>query len=58
MPVAHSFARTSKWLTFSESLQVVYADDSRVMVKDQDGNVMFDGTRWLFEQCWRRGWFV
>jgi hypothetical protein len=39
-------------------LQVAFDDGERVIVKNEDGNVMFDGSRWLFDQCWKRGWFA
>lgn len=39
-------------------LRVVFNDGTRIVIKDDEGNVAFDGTVWLFEQCWERGWFV
>lgn len=52
-----TFARQDKWVTFVESLLVVYSDGERVIVKNEEGNIMLDCSRWLFEQCWQRGWF-
>lgn len=35
-----------------------HADGTRVLVRNFTGNILFDGTLWLFEQCWRRGYFI
>lgn len=50
-------ARVGGWWVFDEDLRVVFDDGKRVVVHNQDANVMFDGTRWLFDQCWKRGYF-
>ena len=39
-------------------LSVVFDDGDRVVVHDDDGNVAFSGSRWLFDQCWSRGFFT
>lgn len=51
------FARPNHRGGQPESLMVVYNDGARVIVKNEEGNVMLDCSRWLFEQCWKRGWF-
>lgn len=55
--MSSTFARKDKWVAFTEELRVIFDDGLRVIVKDQDGNIMFDGSRWLFDQCWIKGYF-
>jgi hypothetical protein len=45
------------WLFPRERLMVCYDDGSRVVVKDADGNVFLNCSRWLYETCWQRGYF-
>jgi len=40
-----------------ERLMVCFDDGMRVIVKDDEGNVFLNCSRWLFDQCWRRGFF-
>ena len=50
----NTFRRTHK----DDNLAVVFDDGHRMIVVNGSGNVMFDGTKWLFEACWARGYFV
>lgn len=40
-----------------EALFATIADDRRVRVRNQNNNLMFDGTEWLYDECWKRGYF-
>ncbi len=39
-------------------LAVVFFDGERVVVHDEDGKKAFDGSVWLFNKCWERGFFT
>lgn len=41
-----------------EELMVVFDDGQRVIVKNQEGNVMLDTSRFVFDETWKRGWFT
>ena len=40
-----------------EPVFVKFSDGIRVVFTNIDGNVMFDGTHWLFDQCVALGYF-
>lgn len=45
---------------FREQFEPVFEafnDGTRVVITSIDGNVMFDGTQWLFDQCLALGYF-
>ena len=45
-------------VTFAEYLQTVYNDGERVIVKNEQGNVMLNCSHAVYQACWDRGWFV
>lgn len=51
-----AFFRRS-WMFPRERLMVCFDDGTRVIVKDDEGNVFLNCSRWLFDQCWLRGFF-
>jgi len=46
-----------RWIFPMERLMVCFDDGRRVIVKDDNGNVHLNCSRWLFDQCWKRQWF-
>ena len=42
---------------FPNEVLVALTDGERVRVLDHTGNVFLNCSRWLFEQCWKRGLF-
>lgn len=42
----------------NKSLSVAFDDGYRVVVTNESGNEVFNGTAWLFEACWAIGYRV
>jgi hypothetical protein len=45
------------YATIPQSLHIAFDDGERLELRNNLGNVMFIGTRRLYEQCIQRGWF-
>lgn len=43
---------------WDEELQTIYDDNIRVIVKDATGSIMFDGSKFLFKECFKKGIFI
>lgn len=43
---------------WKEELHVSFDDGERVILVNDDGNVMMNCSKWLFEECRRRGFLV
>ena len=46
------------WYWADNKLYCVFDDGQRLILTNSVGNVMFNGTYWLANQCLKRGWFV
>lgn len=53
-----TFRRAIAGWAWGDELMAVFDDGRRVIVKNQDGNVMLDCSRFVFDECWKRGWFT
>lgn len=41
-----------------DNITVIFDDGNRVIAKNWDGSVMFDGSKWLFNKCFEHGYFI